>query len=994
MENFTTQLQEGLKKSIDFRPSIMQLGESYKQIRINPEDRRVTWSASTGFLTATQSQTLLSKLQTWNSATKFNWIPTSEHTLPLTCICTDWSSQQVSAKKSVVNLTFEQMNVLGNIDFVFDVEISTIPTRLQQAWQFIETYTRDTLPNFANSDRLPLNDFMSKPGRRNYFPKECGTTEALYNIAYAILKMHGRFNNVAMLNYARNMINFGMGFLYRVGIPTVPTAQIWLPHWLYTGRGSSEIKGTTSVPNFLNSGVFNQLVNFTNGVGTIGVNLADVYRVHDGEILWKFVLAPLISGTNYPIDYWIDKYNNKVLANGDLVANNTSLSPGQVKLVGTHTGQLKVISSVYTGNFVAKNQPIEAFPMWRATLSGADDERNHAFDVSFWAHEVYQLLQQYDTANATQWDRAKQANLHSTLEAAKVINESYVFKIDTTTTDPQSYVGVQLILINGKSATITRLTNGWYRITQLSQPANQYGAAELQNFAIYAIWGRQTFWDCNFKSNINVILFFAVSTSQNPVDTTQTYFCPYLATANTTFNKQFNNSDFIKWGTRTHWHTTNADTAIATYQGNGGSATSGFAMETIEGRERLVSRLVLNNGAGFAGGVLALLENRPFFPITFFSRTVGSIRVVVTDANNNKFSGVWVYPQWGEATLNPSDLTAVVPSNTLDLNNPITGIEFQTTGTGEIFIWYVGRHGETLPFNSLVYKHLISNRLASASTWEVGNCEVKNSSLNDLPYNPAVVPFTANYVGTSKVSWTGSPLTGYQLGEPLYHQIRRTDLAKQIVAFKLASQDSYSKDSPTGDNGYFRATFNWARWDAQSSPPYNQFIDSSPDPNFAWEGYTHRAIESIARYWYLSGDTQAGLVVMRYMRSLYKWVSNWLLTNPSYRPPTDYLAPSQGLPQSTYHTQHGAGYLLRTAIYANLAGGEPFITCSHIQWNWKYLEAEFVSSGNMTGAWCLSQPAFTFNSQQYREYFPFWHGEIILAYLLLEEKFNELKLPN
>jgi phage-related protein len=994
METFNHPIQEGLSKTIDYKVSIQQLGESYSQIRCNPDDRTITWQLSTNFLTNTQKQhLLLTKFEQWNGITQFSWLPTPDYDLPVIAVCRSWDSEQVS-RKFIIQATFEQVNVAGCIELDFDLDVSSIPQRLQEAWQFILTYTRDSLPNFANAQKLPLNDFMNKAGRRNYFPRECGTTEALYNIAYAILKLYLKFNNPAMLQYAIDMIEMALSFLYRTQPPTTANAQIWLPHWLYTGRGASEIKGTTVTPNFLNSGVHDQLVNFSNGLGFINVNLADVYRVHDGAVLWKFVNAPLISGSNYDIDYYINKYNEKVLPSGETLPNDTALTPGQVKLTSNFTGQLKVIYSFFTGNFVAKNQPIEAFPMWRATLSGIDDERNHAFDVSFWAHEVYQLLKVCNVAQSQKWDKALQANIHSTLEAAKVINESFIFKVDTFTLDPQSYVGVQLILINGKQATLTRLSNGNYQINQNSQNPNDYGAAEMQNFAIYSIFGRQTYWDVNFKSSTAGILFWGLSTSQNPIDTSQTYYAPFFTEPNTTYSRQFNNLDFIKWGNKTNWHSTNADTAIATYQGNGGSSTSNYVMQAINSRERLACRLAMNKGSvGFAGGVLALLENRPRLPLKIMIRTTGNIIMKLTDGSGNIFTVVCNVAQWQEVEFTVGMMLPLAHNNAFDQNNPIAQIEFQTDSSGELFIWYVGRMGDTLPYNSYVFKHLVSNRQPNACIWELGNCEVKNSPLNELPYNPAIVPFTANYVGSSRVSWTGSPHVGYQLGESMFYQIGRGDLSKDIIRFKLASQDSYASESPSGSNAYFRASFNWSRWDAQSAPPYNVFIDSSPDPNYAWEGYTHRAIESAAKYWFLSKDVDAGLVVMRYLRGLYRWVTDRLFNNLPYRPPTDYIAPSQGLPLSLYETQHGAGYLLRTAIYANLAGGDEFITCSIIKWNWEYLENEYVTSGTMLGSWCKSQPAFTMNSQQYREYFPFWHGEIILAYLLMDEYYSQLRVP-
>jgi phage-related protein len=992
MDILDLQCQIGLSKTVDFKINRTILGDSYTQTRSLAENKSINYKLQTGFLTEQEVIDLLDLFAKYNSITTFKWLPTPSHTSPIICRCTNWDSTQISTSKFVVDANFEQVNVANCIELDFDIDVTTIAPKLLAAWQFIQTYTRDALPNFANSLGLPLNDFMSKSGRRNYFPKECGTTEALYLISNSVLELYERFNNSAMLAYALNTIETAIPILYKKPVPTNHNSGIWLPHWLYTGRGQAEIKGLTSAPNFLQSGYIGILATFNNGIANLPNTLANCYRAYNGEILWKYVYAPLISGDDFPIDYYINKYNQKVNEFGDELTNDTGLTPGQVKLKSNHTGQLKVIYSLFTGNFVPNNSTIEAFPMWRATLTGDDLEINHAFDVSFWANETYGLLKRFNGSQADKWQRAIDANIYSTLAASNVVNESFVFKIDTTTNDPTSYVGVQLILINGKIATLSREPNGWYRITQNSSPANLYGQCELQNFAIYAIWTRQTYWSCNFTINTNAILYFGVSTSSNTGDTSQMYYAPYICNVNQTYSKNFTNLNFLKW-VKTNWHSTNADNAISTYQGNGGSAIANQEMQTIDGQERLVAKLTLNNNSGFAGGVLGLLENQPRLPLNMYCAISGNIIIKITDGSGNIFYDE-LFPQtWGALQINVSSLKRFNNhTDDFNQNDPITQVEFYSGGSGQISLWYIGRPPQSLPYNSYVFKHLISCRIPDAAIWKIGDCKVENSPLNDLPYNPAVVPFTANYVGTTRVSWTGSPYVGYQ-DESFYYKIGRNDLAQEVVNFKLASQNSYAANSASGANWVFRQVFNWARWDSASPPPYNVFLDVGADPNVQWEGYQHRAIECTAEYWYLSGNAIAGQVTMRFLRGLYFWFSQRLLANLPIQPPTDYPPPGTGLPTSLYHTPHGAALILRTAIYANLAGGEPFVTCQIILWMWQYLESQYLSSGVMQGSWSSGQPSFSVNGTSYKEYFPFWHGEIILALLLLEEKYSELNLP-
>lgn len=985
--------QIGLIKKVNFNIKKLPLGNNYTQHRYLPEKRSITWEVKTGFLNQIQNDELIDRFNRYNGVTEFKWLPTPTHNVEFNFICKSWSSDRVSIKSYIVSAQFEQTNVAITQTFQFNIDISTVAPKLLAAWQFIQIYTRDTLPNFANSLGLPLNDFMSKPGRRNYFPDVCGTTEALFLIITAILKLLKRFNDLSMLNYAVTTMNNAIPILYKKDVPT-NTNERWLPHWLYTGRGQAEIKGSTVTPNFLQSGVFNAVINFNNGIGQLPTNLANVYKVHNGTLLWLFVYAPLISGVSYPIDYYIDKYNRKVNSNDDTLPNDTGLTPGKIKLISNFTGQLKVVYSFYTGQFVPNNSPIEAFPMWRATLTGDNLEINHAFDVSFWANETYNLLKRFNNSDASKWQRAIDANINSTLIAGNVVNESYVFKVDNSTTDPSSYVGVQLILINNKVAVLERvLSNGWYKVTQQASPLNQYGQCELQNFAIYAIWGRSTYWECNFTINKSAILFWGVSTSSDTSDTTQMYYYPFSCVANTNYLlKRFNNNHFVQWTNKTYWHSTNGDVAIATYQGNGGLATVSFSMQTIETVDRLAAILNINNGGGFAGGVLALLENRPRLPLKFMCKISGNITLKITDGSNNVFYTDLLPQDWQLLTIEQSELKRFNHSNDFDFNNPLIQIEFVTNTIGQISIWFVGEYPKPLPYNSYVFKHLVSCRLASEAVWQIGDCKVENSVLNSLPYNPGVVPFTANYVGTTRVSWTGSPYTGYQ-DENFYYMIGRQDLSKEVIRFKLASMDSYAANSPSGANWVFRQVYNWARWDSSAPPPYNVFLDIGADPNTGWEGYQHRAIKATAEYWFNSNDSDAGVIVMRFLTGLFQWLKLRQQNGLSIQPPTDYPAPSLGLPVSTYNTPYGAGLILKTAIYANLRGGNAFITCQIIQWMYDYLNAQYVNNGAMSGSWSNGQPSFSYANQQYLEYFPFWHGEIIMALLLLEEQFNNLILP-
>ena len=989
----TIPTQVGLKENAEVDLTFLELGDSYTQVTVG--EIKFTFDMQSGLLPQITRDYLDAQFRQYDGVTEFIWQPSDNFPTALYTVLR-WSWTQVSVQSYILNATFEQSKSIDCTDIVLELNTTNLLPQLSAAWDFIKRFTRDAAPNFSNSIKLSLNAFHQEDGRRNYFPSVCGTTEGTFLISETLLNYYKLTNNTEVKSYALDMIDSAVSVLYRgVAIPTNPSAKVWLPHWLYTARGQAEIKGATSSPNFLQSGYFDQSITFTNGVGTLPSSLSDCYKIYTGTLLWKFVYSPAIDGTTETIAYWIDKHNFKVFPSGDRTSNNTSYTAGTVVLTTAVSGTRKAVYALYTGTYVPNNACIEAFPMWRACLTGSYLEINHALDVSYWAAKAYKAL--YDVTADEKWNRALSATRWSTVQASNVQNESYVIKKDTGTNDPFSYAGTQLVKINGKEGNVTRQTTGDFVgglvVNHSSSVASTYGQLELQNFAVQAIWVRATVQFSEFKCSIATILYFGVSLSDDPRDISKMYYMPYMCSANVAYTKSFALTDFKQWSTKTFWHSTNADAPLYSYSGSGGSAIASQVMAIYQDRETLVGRLQLTPGSGYAGGGFGYMQPTVRLSKLVYKMT-GSIDLIITDANSNTHQyKLLAATDWTELELSWDMFTSTTAPNVVD---PITGVQFQANyGNADLYCYYYGAKPSTLPPSSYVYKHVIGNRAAAACTWVIGTIRVDNSPLNILPYSPGVVPFTANYVGDSRVSWTGSPYTGY-CSEMMWMMFGYPQYAQQVLEFKKAAQDSYAKDSPTGANWAMRQVYNWARWDAITRPPYNRFVDEGADPNIAWEGYAHRAIETTAEYWYNNpNDFLAQQVTMRFLTGLYGELQKRKALGQTVCTPSDYPPPQNGLPQWNYRTPHGDGLILRTAIYANLAGGDRLVTMRLIIDLWASLNAQYISTGLMSGSWAGLQDNWysATDGQNVKKYYPFWHAEIMHALMLLNEKKALLRYP-
>ena len=993
----------GCEKTVTFYPKVLELNDSYKQIT-GSRNKTTTWKVSSALTPYATIQNWLDYLVSFDGATEF-LIKLSDDLGTHIFYCDNATIEYTTHLKGQLVLELTESESSDCIELTTLIDTTNLLSRLNSAFSFITTYTTSDNFMFLSSDKyLPPNAMHDVEGRGDYFPSVSGTSEGIFLTIVALMDYYRVSGNSSALTTAQNIYSGAIDVAYKGQTPPNPANSArFLPHWLYTVKGSTKLKGLKQEPNFLNGGYY-QSVTFT-ATGTalqystnLGSDLADVYNVYssNGQLLWKYIYSPLISGTKFTIVYWINQDNKKCVytTQGTISksTNDTGKSPGyvlmQIPSGYTFTSPANIIYTTYQGT-AAKNTCIEGFPFWRQCLS---NEFNHALDVSAWAYEAYRKL--YLATGNNTYNLAAEATRISTLAALNIQNDSFVFKLDTETTEPFSVAGTQLIKINGKTGSAIRNVSGELVITHDYSVPTNYGQLELQNFVVSAVWARATVLQTNATSSIANILFWGVSTQQDAGDFTGTYYAPVAYTANTTLNKELAYADFVKLDNPSViWHPTKADTPCYTYVGGGGTATITQINVTLTDSIGVVTfplvvNVSLNKSSGYAGCGLNNPGNygrKP--PKVYYKILSGTARLILTDGAANKFYVVLSATDWTVGSWGWSDFTPVVSGRIPTDQADITGMEFEPNSSStDLQIYWVGTAPVKLPVPCYTYKTLVSNRLSAAHTWKVGTCEIKNSTLNILPYTPGVIPYTANYVGSTKVSWTGEPLSGYQSATMLQAWNLPT-YVRQVALFWLASQDSYTNDSPSGLVGVSRQGYNWARWDALTKPPYNVFVDTGSDPNIRWEGYQHRMIHDAAQAW--RNDTTNDVlstVVMRFLRYIDAY---WNVNGQPGRVPTDYVPPAQGNPTRLYTSPHGTALIMGAAIDANIAGGNRLITFRTIQRCYSFLQTEYVTSGTMAGSWTTSQPTFG----SYKEYYPFWHSEIIRAYVKLWENKDLIRYP-
>ena len=972
------------------------------------------WEVRRKGLSKLEVDQLIQELSFYTGVDAFTWTP--HPNIPsANYFCEEWVVTPLGLDVWEISAQFIKDNISECLAFAALIDTTEINDWLSGCLTWLATYTKDTLPLAANSNYLTVNAFHDVLGRGGYFPGSAGTTEGQAALGRACMEAFFTTNNVAWKNYAIALGEALVNYYYNDPIPSNnESSTLWVPHWLINVKESFVSRGPTA-NDPLNNGDFGRIVTFTNGVATIpssadGDKLAVLYKVYstDGVLLWNNVDAPLVSGTEYPIRYFVSDFQLKgqnfrifpdTETSGGTIPIATNEIAGKIKLNTNYNGQAKLIYTTYTGPTIAVGQLFEPYPAWRELLPG---ETQAAFDVFPWSWALYDFL--YQETNDDKWRRAAEATRYSAITTAVVNNLSYYYKKDSSD-ELFTYPGTQVVQVdNVNGYTGSRVTSGdkadWLRLDINAAPALQFDgdtptgpfpSIEVQNFAITTgVESNVTIYAEAAHSNGGIVEV-GLSTDSDAFNFDRIYKAYWqLNSSGDITTRIFQPEELIRWsGDYLTWFAAIAEDPIYTY----GSATTFLEFQSITYNgvtfDALCARIDLNNSGDGAGLVFSGLGARISAPPKLYIKVLNhDTDLKIVDGDDDP----WTYeldadpdfqliqPSWDEM----SSTVAQNPNET----DALESIEFvYKDGPATIYLWFAspGDEPEQLDIPIFTYKAVLTSRDRNAHTLWVGDWRPIGNTLDQLQYNPGVVPFTVNVLNGIISDWRGIPYAGYQ-SPWMWFKWGYPNRQAQVEEFLLDAQAAYSTQVPGELFGPFAPVFSWAYWDNGDflANGLNQFGWNGPDPNTAWAPYAYRALEASAHTWYLeSTNINLQQIVMQFL----SYLDDRYIANRDDDPITDF--PPNEIGEVNYKEPHAAALIGRTALYANLAGGDPAITFRVLRNCIDFLRSQYISTGTMLGSFASGQPVYTVGSTNYKEYFVFWHAEIIeFLALLIRHKEN------
>ncbi len=911
-------------------------------------------------------------------------------------------------------------------------DLTDLDAMINASPNFINTYTRNTVPFLITADYEVINNFHPNIlGRGGYFPSAAFPTEAQAVAMRSAIKAHLVTGNTAFRQMAINYGNALLNRFYPVPIPSnwAEANGIRIPHWLRFKNYRSvnfPLKGAIAVDP-LSYGYFDLVINFVNGEGTIptgspnfGNLLSNVYRVYPAadRLLWRNVYAQPIGGFWHEIDYWVSwnengintRYFSDTESPGGRTPVSTSEPVGKIKLTSSFTGAAKVVYAARTGYVAAPGESLllEPFPMWRTLRA---DEALGAIDIFPWAHEGYDLL--YQVTNDTKWNTARACTEYTEQIAAIVINPSAWYKKDDSP-NAFAYAGSQFIPVpDTRGYTASRVTTGAFKDylrVDIDNSPEPFPSGEYQNFAVQILAASGMTVTVEAGASTPTELEIVLSLSQDPFDFSLYYVARLGVGANTPTSRTFALNEFLLWDLNiTSWHPYIAETPIYDYAGLGGAVLEKSRLETLINEiPRNVWKIRLDRNNGFVGAGFVMLGIRPRFPLRIFMKHSGACDFKATIGGVEYFCPIPSTPDWALITLNATqfeDFNNNKPSTSSTIED-LQIVPSSNTVT-ETWIWYIGSEPKQIQAPAQTYKAAIATRIKTAHSLYVGDFFATGSPTEDLAYGDSAVVFTANAESDGQggqfiAAWRGLKATGYQY--PAYYvRTQQWRRLRGVLQFLLDAQEA--RKQKLGFYYTFESAFVTPYWDNieySENGELNVWVSKFSDPNYFWVGYSVRPLESVAEAWYrlITGDhpgmappdrdeliKKCKTICDRYAF----WLSSFYVRRRKYSPPTIFFDTEE--PTATYHEPHAASFYLGFSVYALLAGGNKALYWRLLKASYNYIQDSFVSSGVMAGSFAGLQPDFTEGSFTGKEYFGFWHFEILERLCLLKQKKDALPYP-
>jgi hypothetical protein len=897
--------------------------------------------------------------------------------------------------------------------------------QLDLYYTFVTNNIRDTFPMFASTKYIAPNSiFLEVGGRQNYFPKEAATSEAMCLLARSYWRIYDATFDIKWKNLAIAFTDSYAKYFYldnpfTWNISAGVNSEFCRSHWLCIAYGSVVSEGLQSGNDPFNYGYFLS-ANFSGGVATLETDLSKFFRAYTGRLYYKNIYAPVIDGTDYPINYWVSG-GYRQYPNGDVLA--TAEPNGKVVLTTAYTGVLNVAYTRRNGATV--NPPasinsgqglVEPYPILFPCV-GSVTYTGYAFDAAWWAYEAYSLA--YKHTNDNKYNNAALVTKYNTLRYMLQGRESYFYQ-KSVSSEPLRTPGSYLISTNTSGSggvltpavyTATRETTGglakYLKLVVsaiVTTPSNSYPTMELQNYAetvsmdglVSISIETQISTACNLKMKLSI--------NPDPNNFTQEYIAFFPVAANVLTSKTFTYKEFYSVKNMV-WHPWIAENPLFTFNG----AVFTWVERTFGTiKKTMVQATIPNNTAGIGLINSSYTSQIPFIEYSL----VGNCQLRIASG------GVYYYYDLSDTSGEISQLkiswTDLGYSDRL-----ITEMVFLTSTSAVLQLGWIGNanngYPDILPTPTTVYKASISCELKTAYTWYIGDFKPSNNLLNSLKYTPGCIPFTINTLNGEKSGFNAWQFyAAYQSAYSL-QKWGYPGYASNVVTMLNDAQEAYTNQSNSRSVGLLQQVFlpyspeNIGYLNKQTvirkvsafpipflkyktytvtlqSYKFNIFSWQGLDPNTQWAPYNTRAVRDLSRYASDNrNDYTSKKILQNYIRFTYDYDVNYGIK------PITNIKPGVP-PTSEYFEPHQAAMEGETAIECNRSNIETSKSWQIIKNKVDFITSEFVEAGVMRGLWCKSQPDSVVGGTTYKQFFSFWAAEIGNFYascLLFESELND-----
>lgn len=781
------------------------------------------------------------------------------------------------------------------------VNMNKIALALDYYYDWLEFNTRSITPLSINLDHLVKAQYHEEIGRGGYFAPESGTSEGQFLTILGYIHMYEATGQLKWLGKAEKLVDGAISFMFgstKFPGETFNEYNLYTPQWLFNAAEDFTAEAFYTDKTF----------SFVNGVATINCaySARKAFKAYSSEyhLLWDDPFATVVDKDNAIAPFYS-------VASISVTGNTMT-----VTLSESVTANLICVYSDLGGPTIIGSECYEAYPIWRAMLTG---EIASAVDSLIWSYdcwcrlytitnsERYRLLK-FHTENILKFCCAMPSvnayiNVSSNLET--IFSDSGSFNDDNrepactwarSETDGSIEItvpeGAGIFSVGDRFSVDTQLTERYYEVGIRTDIPTDIGMSVQVVDLAGVIIGTYNYWQ--------------KTTGGSNVETLQYHLGAFKKTTNCIFDLSYAPHRELIYKSE-HSTCVFSTEKVGDYQ-------LARVIDFFVGTEHTES------GEAFAGWSQyhPTLNTATFTELPDINyKSSGNIEVRFLDEAG------WV---WIKALPNHKDYaTESLQMSSFylyeDQKNSITGdVPSAPTGECQTLLFcaastnaklHLLRLGsiEDMPIPFGINTVIINMFEETAQT--INLYTIRPLPITDYKYAPWVFPFTFNTLGSVLNSWRGCPYVGYQ-APWVWANMELQDGVDTSLEFLRDAQMAYYTELQ--DNKFFKPVFIWNRWDSVKYGEANTFSWDGPDPNTAWGGYQYRALEVTTRVLLMQpANDVAGKIVTDYFLSLDR---NW--PADVGRPPSTFSR--DGSLTTDVNDINGIALILRSAVYALQSG--------------------------------------------------------------------------